>query len=180
MMMMTLKAGFQQPKAPVWGDRILYAPVLVEIKKGTGKSHPLPNWNYFLGFGHQFLMNASQTEDGVLYFCLGFSMSSTSSRDRQIIVLLSLAFDAKEKLTALHKDAGKVRSIMADVQNEPLRRYSIGALIPSKIIPRVVGTISTASTSVQRQFFETVKALFSPAGQLPVEYRFGNKEQVFS
>ncbi len=120
MLFMTLKAGLNQPTEPVWGNRYQYAPVIVEIqKKSTAKIKMLPNWNFFMGFGQQFLLNALQTEDGIHYFCVGFALSPTCLRERHAIAFLSLAPGAKEKLTALHKDPQKVQKLMADVQRTP-------------------------------------------------------------
>jgi hypothetical protein len=124
-------------------------------------------------------MNAAQEDDGINYFCVGFTMSATCPRDRQIIVYLSLAANAKAKLTALHGDPVKVRKIMNETQQQPLRRYSVGSLIPGTIIPRVVGTILDADKEIQRQFFFIVNELFSDGGQLPVEYQHQNKDEVF-
>jgi hypothetical protein len=178
--MMTLKKGLHQPKEPVWGDRLLYSPLLVEYKTASGQEKPVPIWKHRLGFGQQFLMNAAQEEDGVLYFCVGFAMSATCMRDRWAIVFLCLARNAKEKLTAIHKDQAKATAIMSAVQREPIRRYSIGTLIPGAIVPRVLGTILEASAETQRQFFGAVKQLFSPGGHLPAEYHHQNKDEVFN
>jgi hypothetical protein len=179
MLFMTLKAGLNQPTEPVWGNRYQYAPVIVEIqKKSTAKIKMLPNWNFFMGFGQQFLLNASQTEDGIHYFCVGFAISPTCLRERHAIAFLSLAPGAKEKLTALHKDPQKVQKLMADVQRSPLRRYPLSTLIPGTIVPRVVGTILDAPETTRRQFFAAVTHLFSPEGQLPSEYHLETKSQV--
>ncbi len=178
MLMLTLKKGLHQPSSPIWGNRFLFSPVIVEIQKSSRKNAPLPNWKYFLGYGQQFLLNASQSEDGVLYFCIGYSISTTCSRDRHIIAFLVLHPDAQELLSALFQDPVKVRKRIADIQNYPLRRYSLGAIIPGSIVPRVVGTILEHNESTQRKFFEAVSVLFNPGGELPIEYHLESKAQV--
>jgi hypothetical protein len=181
MMFLTLKTGFNEPTEPVWGNRYQYAPVIAEIqKKSGGKRNLLPNWNFFLGFGQRFLLNASQTEDGIHYFCVGFALSTTCQRERHAIAFLCLAPGAKEKLTALHKDPEKVKKLMTDVQRSPLRRYPLCSLIPGTIVPRVVGSLLDAPETTQHQFFAAVTHLFSPEGQLPSEYHFESKSQVLS
>lgn len=176
MLFMTLKNHLHQPETPVWGERFLYAPVIVEMMK-MSKSKPAPNWNYFLGFGQRFLLNASQTDDGVLYFCVGFAISTTCKRDRHVIVYASLAPDARRKLAELHAP-GKVQKLMRAVQQSPLRRYSLGSIIPGTVVPRVVGTILEAEATTQQEFFDAVETLFSPGGQLPREFHLENKDQV--
>ena len=179
MLFLTLKKGFTQPTEPVWGNRYQDAPVIAEMKKKSGgNSKLLPNWNLFLGFGQRFLLNASQTEDGIHYFCVGFALSTTCQRERHAIAFLSLDTGAEEKLTALHKDPHKVKKLMTDVQRSPLRRYPLCSLIPGTIVPRVVGSILDAPETTQRQFYATVTHLFSPEGQLPSEYHFESKSQV--
>jgi hypothetical protein len=175
MLLMVPKKGFNQPTAPVWGRQFLYSPVIVEeLKAGSN----IPNWKNYLGFGHQFLLNASQTEDGVLYFCVGFSVSSTCQRIRHAIVYLTLDPDAEERLTWLHHDSVKVQRLMADIEKYPLRRFTLGTLIPGMIIPRVVGTILEADESTQLGFFKAVESLFKAGGQLPSEYTHESKAQV--
>jgi hypothetical protein len=175
MLMMTLKKGLGQPWEPVWGNRYLFSPVIVEEEKaGT----TIPNWKNFLGFGHQFLLNASQTEDGILYFCIGFSISSSCQRDRHAILYLDLAPDAAESLLWLHHDTIKVEKLMAFIKANPVRRFPLGNIIPGSIIPRVVGTIMEAESRVQEGFFEAVTRLFYANGELPIEYTLENKLQV--
>ena len=147
-----------------------------QSKKGT-KHAPVPNWNYFLGFGQRFLINAALTEDGIHYFCAGFTISTTCNRDRHMIVFVTLAPDAEKKLAALHPP-GNVQRLMTAVRQTPFRRYSLSTLIPGTVVPRVVGTILDADTSTQQQFFNSVDALFSPGGQLPDEFHIRNREQV--
>jgi hypothetical protein len=175
MLLMVPKKGFNQPTAPVWGSQFLYSPVIVEeLKAGSN----VPNWKNYLGFGHQFLLNASQTVDGMLYFCVGFSVSSTCQRIRHAIVYLTLDPDAEERLTWLHHDSVKVQRLMADIQKYPLRRFTLGSLIPGMIVPRVVGTILEADESTQLGFFKAVESLFKAGGQLPSEYTHESKAQV--
>jgi hypothetical protein len=175
-LMMTLVKGFHQPMKPVWGDRYMFfSPVIVEeLRIGTN----VPNWKYFLGFGHQFLMNASETNDGLLYFCIGFSISTTCQRDRHAIVYLDLAPDAAESLEWIHHSEEKVKKIIADVKAYPIRRFNLGTIVPGVIVPRVVGTIGEAGISIQEGFYAAVNTLFYKNGTLPTEYTLHSKLQV--
>jgi hypothetical protein len=172
---MTLEKDLQQPNTPVWDDRFLFVPAIVEIKKGSDPA--VPNWTYFLGFGQRFLLNASELQDGIHYFCIGFTISITCNRDRFVIVLATLAPDAEKKLAALHPP-GNVKKLIAAVQQTPLRRYSLSTLIPGKVLPRVVGTIKDADPTTQQLFYSSVESLFSPGGQLPTEFHIRNKDEV--
>jgi len=176
MLLLTHKTGISKPFEPVWGDKFLYAPVVVEMTKGRKSKDP--NWNHFLGFGHQFLLNASRPRDGLNYYFIGVTISTSCMRDRNILVYVTLAVGGKKMLMNVHKNAATVQALIDEVQSTPLRSYSWGTVIPGSIVPHVVGTILEAGQETQELFFDAVKVLFSQGGVLPLKYYMENKKEV--
>jgi hypothetical protein len=121
------------PTRAIWGVR-KFASVIVEKKKGG------LDWQFHLGFGHQFCFDAEDTNS---YFCIGYTYISEEKREKNIIVF---------------KVEGKKGDVIV---------FSIPNIIPASHIPRIVSTIASAGASVSKQFFAAVKRMFNPGFALP-------------
>ena len=176
MLLLTKKHGISRPYDAVWGDKYLFAPVVVEIQKVSKEKKP--NWKHFMGFGHRFQLNASKPNDGLNYYCVGVSFSKACSRERNILVFVALAIGGEKMLMNVHRTTAKVKTIIAEVRSTPLRSYSWGTVIPGSIVPHVVGNILEAEKETQDAFFEAVQTLFSAGGMLPSKYYIQSKEEV--
>jgi hypothetical protein len=157
-------SGIHQPTKPVWGEKYMYSTVAVEQKNEFKPKAPVQNttWNYYLGFGQRFLVNASQDDDGIVYYCAGYASRVDCQRLRYIIMYLVLSTTAEEKLSA---------KVIKEVYSTPLRTYQISSIIPGTIVPRVVGTILDADQGTQELFFKSVTSIFSPGATLPFNYK---------
>ncbi len=149
------KAGITLPTKPVWGDKYHYSTVAVENKRNSKGN---TQWHYFLGFGHQFLMEALNEDDGIVYYCGGYITSSDCPRLRFMVAYLVLSSTAKEKLPT---------KTMQSIISFPLRLFHISSIIPGTIIPRVVGTILDADHETQGLFFDAVSSLFTVGATFP-------------
>ena len=122
-----------EPTRAIWGVR-KFASVIVEKKKGG------LDWQFHLGFGHQFCFDAADKNS---YFCMGYTYISEASREKNIIVF---------------KVAGKNSEVIV---------FSIPQIIPASHIPRIVSTIKYAEANVSKQFYAAVKRMFNPGFALP-------------
>ncbi len=149
------KAGITLPTKPVWGDKYLYSTVAVENKRNSKVN---TQWHYFLGFGHRFLMEAFNEDDGIVYYCGGYITSIDCVRLRFMVAYLVLSSTAKEQLPS---------KTMQSVLSFPLRLFHISSIIPGTIVPRVVGTILDADLETQGHFFKSVSTLFTVGATFP-------------
>ena len=173
----TLKNNIADPKEPVWGGKYVYSTTLVEGKR-EGKNNLRPDWRFHLGFGQEFFMNALHENDPIRFFCIGFTTSNTCAREKSCLTYIALNSNAESILTSSFGPT-TARQIMAETKTAPIRRYLLGEVVPGSFVPRVVGTIFDTDPETRLKFFGCVSELFSPGGQLPIDYHLESKEMVF-
>jgi hypothetical protein len=168
----SLKSGLHEPTKPVWGDQYSFSTVAVEhrreLSKGKLKSKSSSTWSYYLGFGHRYLRDASIEDDGIVYYCVGFTSKINCQRLRFMIAYLALSSTADKKLSA---------KTIHEIQTTPIRMFHISAVIPGTILPRVVGNILQADPGTRSNFFDAVTSLFSVGAKLPFYYKVDKHEK---